>query len=164
VRMAAGHQQTESSAPDLPGGVPAMGFSSRLARTGEWLVHQQQHHPWWGLPTSCYSDEGFLSVSNTRVLAQHSLSTAGLSQPVMICQYWLGDALLLVRWWPHAGWMMISCSLAAGYSSAWCLEKKQCRIHWEVSHDYGRITQIARSQCVCASRLLIENPDTVNRL
>jgi hypothetical protein len=90
-----------------------------------WSTSSSTIHDGVSPPSATVMRVWLLSVSKNRVLAQHSLSTAGLSQPAMICQYWLGDALLLVRWWPHAGWMRISCSLAAGYSSAWCLEKKQ---------------------------------------
>jgi hypothetical protein len=70
----------------------------------------------------------------------------------------------LVRWWPHAGWMRISCSLAAGYSSAWCLEKKQECIEKFLST--GALYRLLGLNVAvwCASRLLIENPDTVNRL
>jgi hypothetical protein len=40
--------------------------------------------------------------------------------------------------------------------------REEARMHWEVS--LYSILQIAGSQCVCASPLLIENPDTFNRL
>jgi hypothetical protein len=54
------------------------------------------------------------------------------------------------------------------FAGCWILHgmmmfREGARMHWEVSLYYS-IIQIDRSQCVCASPLLIENPDTVNRL
>ena len=43
------------------------------------------------------------------------------------------------------------------------MSREEAKMHWEISLYYSLI-RIDRSQCVCASPLLIENPDTVNRL
>jgi hypothetical protein len=69
-------------------------------------------HAWWGIP-SWYHDEGLLSVT-TECLPNILWARVVSVQPAMIYQYWLCDALLLVRWWPHAGWMRQDFLFAAG--------------------------------------------------